>query len=68
MSSSQKKGVVTLIPKKDKHCNFLSLLNVHYKILAKLLAMRLINVLLKLIHVVQCGYVKEGISVIIYTK
>ena len=64
LSTTQKQGIKTLIPKKGKNRNLLkywralSLLNVDYKIIAKLLANRLINVLPKIISEDQCGYLK----------
>ena len=64
MSSSQRNGVITLIPKKDKDTLFLknfrpiSLLTVDYKILAKTLANRLKKKLSNLIHPDQSGFLK----------
>ena len=64
MSSSQRNGVITLIPKKDKDTLYLknyrpiSLLTVDYKILAKTLANRLKRCLETLIHSDQSGFLK----------
>ncbi len=62
---SARRGVITLIPKKDKDINYiknwrpLTLLNCDYKIIAKLLALRLKNILMKLIHSDQTGFLKN---------
>lgn len=64
LSVEQKRGVITLIPKKNKNRLFLknwrpiSLLNVDYKILAKLFANRLTNILPYIISEDQTGYIK----------
>ena len=64
LSISQKRGIITLIPKKDKNKVFLnnwrpiSLLNTHYKIATKAIAARIAKVLLCLIHGDQTGYIK----------
>ena len=64
LSVDQRRGVISLIPKKDRSREFLknwrplSLLNVDYKILAKALAMRLQKFLPILINEDQTGYVK----------
>ena len=64
MSSSQRNGVITLIPKKDKDISYLknyrpiSLLTVDYKILAKTIANRLKKCLDILIHSDQSGFLK----------
>lgn len=64
MSSSQRNGVITLIPKKDKDILYLknyrpiSLLTVDYKILAKTIANRLKKCLDSLIHSDQSGFLK----------
>ena len=61
LSPSQKKGVITLIPKKDKDLTELkswrplSLLNTDYKILAKILANRLKPTLSDIINPDQIG-------------
>ena len=64
LSISQRRGVSSLIPKKDKDKSLLenlrpiSLLNVDYKILTKILAKRIQKVLPKIINPNQTGYVK----------
>ena len=64
LSVEQKRGIITLIPKKDKNRLFLknwrpiTLLNVDYKILTKVLGNRLLEVLPHLIHDDQTGYIK----------
>ena len=64
LSISQRCGIITLIPKKNKDKTILenlrpiSLLNVDYKILTKVLAKRLEKVLPNLINADQTGYVK----------
>ena len=64
MSSSQRNGVITLIPKKDRDTSYLknfrpiSLLTVDYTILAKTLANRLKTCLSHLIHPDQSGFLK----------
>ena len=63
LSISQKKGTITLIPKGDIHLTDLknwrpiSLLNVDYKLLSKLLAKRMEQLLPKLIHTDQTGFI-----------
>ena len=63
LSVSQKRGTITLIPKGDENLSNLknwrpiSLLNIDYKILSKVLAKRLEQHLLKLIHSDQTGFV-----------
>lgn len=65
MSYDQRKGVITLVPKKDKDKTNLknwrpiSLLNCDYKLVAKVLANRIIDILPKLINPDQTGYIKE---------
>lgn len=65
MSYDQRKGVITLVPKKDKDRTNLknwrpiSLLNFDYKLVAKVLANRIIDSLPKLIDPDQTGYIKE---------
>ena len=62
LSIDQKRGIIKLIPKKDKILKFLknwrpiSLLNIDYKIIAHVLASRLQNSLPSLIHPDQNGY------------
>ena len=64
LSISQRRGVTSLIPKKDKDKSLLenlrpiSLLNVDYKILTKIIAKRIEKVLPKIINPNQTGYVK----------
>ena len=64
MSISQKRGIISLIPKKDKNEKYLknwrpiSLLNNDYKIVTKALALRLEKVLPMIISSNQTGYVK----------
>lgn len=64
LSTSQKRGVITLLAKKGKDELFIknwrpvSLLNIDYKILTKALAKRLSNVIPSLIHVDQKGFIK----------
>ena len=65
MSVSQRRGVITLIPKDDANLVELSnwrpitLLNVDYKIASKAIASRIKNVLPALIHSDQSGFMKE---------
>ena len=64
LSVSQRLGIISLIPKKDKNLEFLknwrpiTLLNTDYKIATKAIAMRLEKVLPKIIHPCQAGYIK----------
>ena len=64
LSISQRRGVISLIPKKDKDKSLLenlrpiSLLNVDYKILTKVIAKRIEKVLPTIINPDQTGYVK----------
>jgi hypothetical protein len=64
MSIDQRRGVINLIPKKDKDVRYLknwrpiSLLNTDYKILTKTLAVRLKMVLPSVIHPDQVAYLK----------
>ena len=64
MSSSQRNGIITLFPKKDKDSllirNYrpITLLTTDYKILAKCLANRLKRCLHTLIHTDQSGFMK----------
>ena len=65
LSVSQRRGVISLIPKADSDLSELSgwrpitLLNVDYKILAKTIAKRIEPFLPKLIHSDQTGFVKD---------
>ena len=65
MSSSQKQAIITLIEKKGKDRSFLenwrpiSLVNVDAKIISKVLATRIKNVLPDIIHHNQSGFVKD---------
>ena len=64
LSISQKRGIISLIPKKDKDTSLLenlrpiTLLNTDYKILTKVIAKRLEKLLPKIINPDQTGYVK----------
>ena len=64
LSVSQKRGIISLIPKDENNSITLSnwrpvtLLNVDYKILAKVIAKRMQSVLPKLIHSDQTGFTK----------
>ena len=65
LSASQKQGVITLIEKKEKDSLYvknyrpITLLNVDYKILSKVLAKRIKEVLSGIIHTDQVGYMKD---------
>ena len=65
MSISQRRGIISLIPKKGKDKSILenlspiSLLNVDYKILTKIVANRIEKILPLLINPNQTGYVKS---------
>lgn len=65
MSRSQKQAVITLIEKKGKDRSFLenwrpiSLVNVDAKIMAKVIAARIQNVLPSIIHYNQTGFIKD---------
>ena len=59
LTISQRRGIITLIPKPNKDTLSLeNLLNVDYKILTKTIAKRLEKVLPKIINPDQTGYVK----------
>ena len=64
MSMSQRNGVITLLPKKDKDPHStknyrpISLLNTDYKIMAKVMANRLKPSLQEIIHNDQTGFMK----------
>ena len=66
---SQRKGIITLIPKPNKDATLLdnltpiSLFITNYKIFTKVLTKRLEKVLLKVINLDQTGYIKNRISV-----
>lgn len=63
LSSEQRRGVITLIPKKNKDRRYLrnwrpiTLLNVDYKLIAKCLSRRLFHLIPKLIHPDQVGFI-----------
>ena len=63
LSVSQKRGTMTLIQKGDenltelKNWHPISLLNIDYKILSKVLARRMENIVPKLVHSDQTGFV-----------
>ena len=65
LSTSQKQGVITLIEKEGKNALYvqnyrpITLLNVDYKILSKVLAKRIKEVLGEVIHYDQVGYIKN---------
>ena len=65
MPVSQRRGVITLIPKDDpsllelSNCRPITLLNVDYKIASKAIASRIKNVLPTLIHSDQSGFMKD---------
>ena len=65
LSIDQRRGIITLIPKKDKDRTFLknwrpiTLLNTDYKLIAKILALRLRPALPNIINPDQTGYVKD---------
>ena len=65
LSTEQRRGISSLLPNKDKDRLFLkdwrpiSLLNVDYKILAKILAIRIIKSLPYLVDDDQTGYIKD---------
>ena len=64
LSISQRQGIISLIPKKNKNADYLkswrpvSLRNVDYKIANKTIALRLEKILPSIIHPCQSGYVK----------
>ena len=64
LSLDQRRGILNIIPKKDKDIRYLknwrplSLLNTNYKIIAKVLASRMQRILHKIINNDQSGYIK----------
>ena len=64
LSISQRQGIISLIPKKNKNAEYLTnwrpvpLFNVDYKIATKTIALRLEKDLPSIIHPCQSGYVK----------
>ena len=64
LSISQRQGIISLIPKKNKNAEYLTnwrpvlLLNVDYKIATKTISLRLEKVLPSIIYPCQSGYVK----------
>ena len=64
LSITQKQGIITLLPKADKPRQFIknwrpiSLLNTDYKLLSGVLALRMKNILSKLIGDHQKGFLK----------
>ncbi|KAL9965225.1 hypothetical protein ACROYT_G028996 [Oculina patagonica] len=64
LSISQRQGIISLIPKKNKNAEYLknwrpvSLLNVDYKVATKTIALRMERILPSIIHPCQSGYVK----------
>ena len=65
LSISQRRGVITLIPKVDsdlldlQNWRPITLLNTDYTIASKALARRIETILLKLVHLDQTGLMKE---------
>lgn len=65
LSVTQREGLITLIPKKDKDTLLIknwrpiTLLNQDYKLASKAIAKRLCKVLSKLIHTDQTGFLKD---------
>lgn len=63
LSPEQRRGVISLIPKKNRDRRFLShwrpitLLNVDYKLLAKCISRRMFHVMPKLVHPDQVGFI-----------
>ena len=64
LSISQRRGIISLIPKSDENLNDITnwrpitLLNVDYKVLARIIAMRVEPFLPNLIHPDQTGFIK----------
>ena len=65
MSSSQKQALITLIEKKGKDRSLIenwrpiSLVNVDAKIMSKVIATRIKNVLPSIVHLNQTGFIKD---------
>lgn len=65
LTTSQKQGVITLLEKEGKDAKYvqnyrpITLLNVDYKILSKVLAKRIKEVLSGIVHYDQVGYIKD---------
>jgi len=65
LSISQRRGVISLLPKSEENLNEIAcwhpitLLDVDYKILARMIATRIEPSLLSLIHSDQTGFIKE---------
>ena len=65
LSIEQRRGILNIIPKKEKDIRYLknwrpiSLLNTDYKILTKLLSLRLQNVISTIVAPDQTGYIKN---------
>ena len=65
LSTSQKQGVITLLEKEGNHAMYvhnyrpITLLNVDYKMLSKVLAKRIKKVLCEIIHYDQVAYIKN---------
>ena len=64
LSIDQKRGIIKLIPKKDKDITYLknwrpiSLLNTDYKLISHILANRMQQIISKIVHTDQNGYIK----------
>ena len=74
MSISQKRGVISMLPKKNKDTLLLknwrpiTLLNIDYKIATKCIAKRLEKVLTELINRDQTGYVTNPAAAALYWR